>query len=105
MDQFIKLRPDGKSVTCLDGLLSMKVSELKKILYSYKEKVSGNKADLVLRTYVFFYRAKEGSSAALSRRTDSSICKYHEMYSLKCGHFPWVSDFQCHPPVYFRQII
>ena len=51
MDQFIKLLSDGKSVTCLDDLLSLKVSELKKILFSCNEKVSGNKADLVLRTY------------------------------------------------------
>ena len=51
MDQFIKVIPDGKSVTCLDDLLSLKVSEVKKILFSYNEKVSGNKADLVLRTY------------------------------------------------------
>ena len=50
MDQFIKLLPDGKSVTCLDDLLSLKLSGLKKILFSYNEKVSGNKADLVLRT-------------------------------------------------------
>ena len=30
MDQFIKLLPDEKSVTCLDDRLSLKVSELKK---------------------------------------------------------------------------
>ena len=50
MDQFIKLLPDGKSVSCLDDLLPLKVSELKKILFSYNEKVSGYKADLVLHT-------------------------------------------------------
>ena len=50
--------------------------------------LSGNKADLVLRTYAVFSRAKEGCSAALSRRMGSSICKYHEIYSLKCGHLP-----------------
>ena len=104
MDQFIKLLPDEKSVTCLDDLLSLKVSELIKILCSYNEKVSGNKADLVLRTYAVFSRAKEGSSAALSRCTDSSICKYHEMYSLKCGHLPWVSDLRGTPPFTFVQL-
>ena len=83
MDQIIKLLPVGKSVTCLDDLLSLKVSELKKILFSYNEKVSDNKADLALHTYAVFSRAKNGSSAVLSRRTHSSICKYHEMYSLK----------------------
>ena len=62
------------------------MSELKKTLFSYNEKVSGNKADLILRTYAVFSIAKQGSSAA------SSICKYHEMYSLKFGHLPGVSD-------------
>ena len=45
--------------------------------------MSGNKAELVLRTYAVFSRAKDGSSAVLSRRTHSSICKCHEMYSFK----------------------
>ena len=88
MDQFIKLLPGVKSVAYLDDLLPLKVNKLKKILFSYNEKVSGNKADLVLRTYAVFSRIKDGSSAALSRRTESSICKYHEMYSLKSGHLP-----------------
>ena len=70
MDQFIKLLPDGKSVTCLDDLPSLKLSELKKSLFSYNEKVSGNKANLVLRTYAVFSRATDGSAAALSRHTD-----------------------------------
>ena len=104
MDQFIKLLPDEKEVTCLEDLLSLKVSEQKKILCSYNEKVSGNKADLVLRTYAVFSRAKEGSSAALSRCTGSSICKYHEMYSLKCGHLPWVSNLRGTPPFTFVQL-
>ena len=103
MDQFSKLLPDGKSVTCLDNLLSLKVSGLKKILFSYN-KVSGNMADLVLRTYAVFSRAKDGSSAALSRSTESSICKYHEMYSLKCGHLPWISDLRGTPPFTFVQL-
>ena len=104
MDQFIKLLPDEKSFTCLDDLLSLKVSELKKILCSYNEKVSGNKADLVLRTYAFFSRANEGNSAALSRCTDFSFCKYHEMYSLKCWHLPWVCDLRGTPPFTFVQL-
>jgi len=104
MDQFIKLLPDEKSVTCLDDLLSLTVSELTKILCSYNEKVSGNKADLVLHTYAVFSRAKEFSSAALSRCTDSSICKYHEMYSLKCGLLPWVSNLRGTPPFTFVQL-
>ena len=104
MDQFIKLLPDGKSVTCLDDLLSLKVSELKKILFSYKEKVSGNKADHVLRTHAAFSKAKDATSASLFGRTDSSICKYHEMYSLKCGHLPLISDLRGTPPFTIVQL-
>ena len=58
MVQFIKLLPDGKSVTCLDDLLSLKVSELEKILFSYNEKVSSKKAGLVLHTYTIFLGLK-----------------------------------------------
>ena len=65
MDQVSKLLPDGKSVTCLDDLLSLTVIELKKILFLYNE-VSGNKATLALHTYGVFSRAMYGSSAALS---------------------------------------
>ena len=66
--------------------------------------MSDNKADLVLRTYAVFSRGKDGSSVALSRRTDSSICKYHDMYSLKCGHLPWISDLRGSPPFTFVQV-
>ena len=52
MDQFIKLLPDGKSVTSLDDLLSLKVSELKKILFSYNMMVSGNVCSVCLRKNV-----------------------------------------------------
>ena len=96
MDQFITLLPDGKSVTCLDDLLLLKLNELKKILFSYNEKMSGTKADLVLRTYAVFSRAKEGSSAALSRHTDLPFVSIL-VCILKCGHLPWISDLRGTP--------
>ena len=80
------------------------MNELKKILFPFNEKVSGNRIDLVLRTYAVFSKGKEGCSAALSRRTASSICKYHEMYSLKCRHLPWVFDLRGTPPFTFVQL-
>ena len=94
----------GNYLDYLDDLLLLTLSELKKILLSYNEKVSGNKADLVLRTYAVFSRAKEGRSDTLSRRMESSICKYHEMYSLKCGHLPWISDLRGSPPFTFVKL-
>ena len=104
MEQFNKLLPDGKFVTCLDDLLSFKVVELKRILFSYNEKVSGNKADLVLRTYAVFSRAKDGDSANLSASKDSPIYTYRDIYSSKCGHLPWVSDLRGTPPFTFIQL-
>ena len=65
MDHFIKSLPDGKSVTYLDDLLSLTVSQLKKSLFPYNES-SGNKADLLLRTYAVFSRATEGTMSAKS---------------------------------------
>ena len=56
MEQFQTLLPTGKQVTCLEDLGSLRVSDLKKILYVYKMKVSGVKADLVLRVYAVFCR-------------------------------------------------
>ena len=79
MDQFIKLLPDGKSVTCLDDLLSLKLSELKKILFSYNEKVFGNKGhkganalsdlSLITRDIYINYIPIDCSRDALSHET------------------------------------
>ena len=51
MEQFNKLRLDGKSFTFLHNILLLKVVELNKTLFLYNEKVLGNKADLVLFIY------------------------------------------------------
>ena len=81
MDQFNNLLQDGKFVICLNDLLSFKIFELKKFLFSYNEKVSGNKADLVLCTYAVFSMAKDSDSANLSTCRDSPIYSYGGMYS------------------------
>ena len=54
MKQFQNLLPAGKQVTCLEDLSSLRVRDLNKILSVYKEKLSGVKADLVLRFYAVF---------------------------------------------------
>ena len=58
MDVFKSFLPEGKTVHCLEDLGSLTVAELKAILKQYKEKKSGNKADLILRTFAVFCRAK-----------------------------------------------
>ena len=108
MEQFNLLIPDGKAVTCLDDLRSLTVNELKKILVSYNEKVSGNKADLILRSYAVFCRVKEGGSVHVDATSSSNrelpLCTYREIYSSKCGHLPWVSDLRGTPPFTFIQL-
>ena len=54
MEEFQSLLPEGKVVECLEDLVSLTVAELKSILKRYKEKTSGVKADLVLRTFAVF---------------------------------------------------
>ena len=58
MDEFQSLLPKGKFVECLEDLGSLKVAEVKNVLKRYKEKTTGVKADLVLRTFAIFCRAK-----------------------------------------------
>ena len=55
MEQFKALLPEGKNVTCLEDLSSLRVNDMKKILSAFKEKVSGVKADLLLRVYAIPY--------------------------------------------------
>ena len=56
MEQFSLLLPEGKPVSCLEDLSLLTVKERKRILLAYKEKVSGVKADLILRAYALFSR-------------------------------------------------
>ena len=59
MDAFKDFLPKGKVVECFENLATLTVTELKRILQRYKEKTGGIKADLVLRAYAIFCRAKK----------------------------------------------
>ena len=72
MDKFESLVPQGISINCLEDLGCLKVKDLKKILAAYEEKVSGGKADLVLRVYAIFSRVTS-HSAAISGVSISSV--------------------------------
>ena len=63
MDQFQALLPQGVSVACLEDLSSLRVKDLKVILIAFKEKISGVKADLILRTYAIFCRVSQTDTA------------------------------------------
>ena len=62
----------------------LKVKYLKKILVSYNEKVTGNKADLVLRAYSVFSRTTDASTKEdikiQSTSNDSPACTYKDIY-------------------------
>eukprot|EP00795_Rhopilema_esculentum_P003910 gene3910-15230_t len=86
--------PEGKSVTCLEDLGSLTVKELKNILLPYNEKVSGNKADLILCTYAVFSRTKRASTNEAGKvmlDKDNPSCTYNEIYASMCDHLPWVA--------------
>ncbi len=57
-DVFKSFLPKGKTVDRLEDLGAQTVAELKSILEQDKEKKSGNKANLILRTFAIFCRAK-----------------------------------------------
>ena len=72
MDKLESLVPQGISINCLEDFGCLKVKDLKKILAAYKEKVSGGKADLVLRVYAIFSRVTS-HYAAISDVSTSSV--------------------------------
>ena len=82
MFTFTSLGPQGnqgKVVNCLEDLGELTVKELKSILKQYKEKTTGNKADLVLRTFAIFSRAKKFNPHAESDPPNSESFLYcHE---------------------------
>ena len=109
MDKFQSLLPDGKVVESLEDLGLLTVAELKNILKCYKEKTSGVKADLVLRTFAIFCRAKiyETQSKDLADE-ESLICHEkdftYEALHRQCHHLPWTSDLHGTPAFNFLQL-
>ena len=74
MEQFQTLLPTGKQVTCLEDLSYLRVSDLKNILSVYKEKLSGVKADLVLRVYAVFSRISRTVDTPVIEEIDVGEC-------------------------------
>eukprot|EP00795_Rhopilema_esculentum_P005752 gene5752-11022_t len=87
MDQFQSLLPHGKSVNCLDDLGSLSVKKLKNILLSYRGKVSGVKADLILRVFAIYSRLERQEKGIPSSAASSSILyDYLVIRTLKFKH-------------------
>ena len=54
MDAFISVCPDRKPPSCLEYLRKFSGKELQGILKHYHENISGEKADLLMRTFAIF---------------------------------------------------
>ena len=109
MEEFQSLLPEGKVVECLEDLGSLTVAELKSILKRYKEKTSGVKADLVLRTFAVFCRAKTFSVHSEDFLDESSLLCHEKEYTYEafhqqCQHLPWTSDLRGTPAFNFLQL-
>ena len=109
MDQFKSLLPEKKSFRCLDDLRMLTVKELNAILAAYKEKMSGSKADLILRAYAILSRIQKKEDDNLSSATqvqapNEDQCTYEEIFKNKCIHLPWTSDLRGTPVFSFVQL-
>ena len=67
MEEFNSILPGKKVVEYVEELRNFLVKELKEILKSYREKTYGVKADLILRVYDVFCRAKKSNSIESGR--------------------------------------
>ena len=93
MDEFQSLLPEGKVVECLEDLGSLTVVELKNLLKRYKEKTSGVKADLVLRTFAIFCRPKNFETQSRDLPDEESLICHekdftYEALHRQCEHLP-----------------
>ena len=105
MEQFQSLLPSGKQVTCLEDLSSLRVSDLKKILSVYKEKLSGVKADLVLRVYAVFSRISRTIDTPVIEEIVVGECpSTYGFIKCQCLNVPWTSDLKNTPPFTFIQL-
>ena len=99
MDAFKFLLPKGKKVDCLEDLGALTIKELKHILVQYREKTSGVKADLILRTYAVFCRAKNFNSQSNEISDESSLLCHENDFTFEaiyeqCKHLPWTADLR-----------
>eukprot|EP00795_Rhopilema_esculentum_P011846 gene11846-2386_t len=85
------------------------MKELKKVLLAYKEKVSGVKADLILRANAVFSRLEQQESSAASRSElvlveGDAEFRYNAIFSTKCSHLLWFPDLRGTPGFSFIQL-
>ena len=109
MDAFKFLLPKGKKVDCLEDLGALTIKELKHILVQYREKTSGVKADLILRAYAVFCRAKNFNSHCNEISDESSLLCHENDFTFEaiyeqCKHLPWTADLRGTPPFTFLQL-
>ncbi|XP_065056985.1 uncharacterized protein LOC135685107 [Rhopilema esculentum] len=109
MDAFKDLLPKGKDVECFEDLATLTVAELKRILQRYKEKTGGIKADLVLRAYAIFCRAKKSEEQTDELPDESFLyCNEndftYESLHQQTKHLPWSSDLRGTPVFIFLQL-
>ena len=108
MEKFKSLLPEGKVVDSLEDLGALNVKELKSILKQYKEKRTGVKADLVLRAFAVFCRAKNFSESDQLPDESSLYCHEkeftYEAIRQQCVHLPWTSDLRVTPAFNFPQL-
>ena len=109
MDAFKDFLPKGKVVECFENLATLTVTELKRILQRYKEKTGGIKADLVLRAYAIFCRAKKSEEQTDELPYESFLyCNEndfnYEPLHQQTKHLPWSSDLRDTPVFTFLQL-
>ena len=108
MDAFNAVCPEGKSVSSVDDLKAFTVADFKKILRAYKEKVSGCKADLLLRVYAIFCRlSPQSQSAEVTSSFQNQVINdptYESVLKMECHNMAWSSDLRDMPNLSFLQL-
>ena len=110
MDQFRSLLPEGKTVACLEDLSSLRVKDLKHILTAFKEKISGVKADLLLRVYAIFCRISQVETVPCYTATEPCVDEApinaftYDFIKFQASHLPWSDTLQNTPAFSFIQL-
>ena len=110
MDQFEALLPEGKVITCLEDLSTLRVMDLKKILKPFKKSISGVKADLILRVYAIYCRLSTSSvtsvpvpQASVDNGIDINAYTY-DFIKNQAIDLPWTTDLSDSPSFSFVQL-
>ena len=110
MEQFQALLPEGKSVACLEDLSSLRVKDLKVVLAAFNEKISGVKADLLLRVYAVFCRISQTETAPCYTVAESNVNEpptnayTYDFVKFQASHLPWSASLQNTPAFSFIQL-